>query len=245
MGSTPAKYHVAGAPATRSLPRAAAANARQVAERRPRAVRGFRRLCRRPEARSGRRHHLCGRAAQAGAAVAASGVARRRRSRRRLPTMCAAWGGCIPIYAQLRDALATHAYTSDQQRQLLSAQPRARARAAGRQAALRPGQRRAAAALHVRERQAGRLDGRGRRQAQISDADDRRPTSASQPQPLLVRAARSRRRATSRQYVLKHGLKYLDDHGYEVVSDWTPNSDDHRPQDGRLERRSPTARSRS
>ena len=25
------------------------------------------------------------------------------------------------------------------------------------------------------------------------------------------------------QYVLKYGLKYLDEYGYEVVSDWTPN----------------------
>jgi murein L,D-transpeptidase YcbB/YkuD len=25
------------------------------------------------------------------------------------------------------------------------------------------------------------------------------------------------------QYVVKYGLKYLDDYGYEIVSDWTPN----------------------
>ena len=44
--------------------------------------------------------------------------------------------------------------------------------------------------------------------------------------------------------VVKYGLKYLDDYGYQVVIRLEPEPDDHRPQDGRLEGRSSTARSR-
>ena len=117
------------------------------------------------------------------------------------------------------------------------AQPRARAGASCRQAALRPRQRRAAAALHVRGRQAGRFDGRGGRQAQMADADARPPTSAT-PRSILIGTCRPISPArTSGQYVVKYGLKYLDEYGYEVVSDWTPQPDDHRSQDDRLEGR--------
>ena len=72
----------------------------------------------------------------------------------RLPTMCTAWGGCIPI---TRSFVTRSRPTPirPMSRPAPRDQPRTRSCAASGQAALRPGQRRAAAALHVREWEAG------------------------------------------------------------------------------------------
>lgn len=127
-----------------------------------------------------------------------------------------------PIYAQLREALASHNYSTDQQRELLELNlERARVLPAGRQryVLVNAAQQR----LYMYE---------DRKQVDSMVVVVGKP---KWPTPML--AAYIRYAALNPywyvpsdlagedvgQYVVKYGLKYLDDYGYEVVSDWTPN----------------------
>ena len=222
MGWTPTRYHVAALQAALESARERQAQAGRCG--RPPIVAGLRRLCRRPEAAI--------RASASPTSIRRCGRRRRRRWRRcstaanapSLSDYVRNMGWMHPIYGQLREALADHKYSDDHQRQLARAQPAAGARASGGQAALRAGQCGAAAALHVRGRQAGRLDGRRRRQAQISDADARRLHPLCRAQPLLVCAVRTSPASDVapicgevRPQISRRAM------GYEVVSDWSPN----------------------
>lgn len=131
-------------------------------------------------------------------------------------------GWMHPIYAQLREALASHSYSTDQQRETLELNlQRARVLPAGRQ-------------RYVMVNAA---------QQRLYMYEDRKPLDSmvvvvgkpKWPTPML--AAYIRYAALNPywyvpsdlagedvgQYVVKYGLKYLDEYGYEVVSDWTPN----------------------
>jgi L,D-transpeptidase YcbB len=131
-------------------------------------------------------------------------------------------GWMHPFYAQLREALATHGYTTDQQRELLQINlERVRVLPAGRQryVMVNAAQQR----LYMFE------DGKVEDSMVVVVGKPKWPT------PML--AAYIRYAALNPywyvpsdlagedvgQYVLKFGLKYLDDYGYEIVSDWTPN----------------------
>ena len=131
-------------------------------------------------------------------------------------------GWMHPFYAQLRDALANHNYTTDEQRDLLALNlQRARVLPAGRQ-------------RYVLVNAA---------QQRLYMFDNGKPVDSmvvvvGKPKwqtPML--AAYIRYAALNPywyvpsdlagedvgQFVVKFGLKYLDDYGYEVVSDWTAN----------------------
>jgi len=131
-------------------------------------------------------------------------------------------GWMHPLYAELRDALATHNYTTDDQRQILALNlERARVLPAGTQ-------------RYVLVNAA---------QQRLYMYQDRKPVDSmvvvvgkpKWPTPMLT--AYIRYAALNPywyvpsdlagedvgQYVLKFGLKYLDDYGYEIVDDWTPN----------------------
>jgi murein L,D-transpeptidase YcbB/YkuD len=139
-----------------------------------------------------------------------------------LPEYVRAMGWMHPIYVQLREALASHNYSTDQQRDLLELNLQ-RARV------LPPGRQRYVLVNAAQQR--------------LYMYEDRKPVDSmvvvvgkpKWPTPML--AAYIRYAALNPywyvpsdlagedvgQYVLKFGLKYLDDYGYEVVSDWTPN----------------------
>ena len=127
-----------------------------------------------------------------------------------------------PIYAELRDAIANHKYSTDDQRQVLALNlQRARVLPAGKQ-------------RYVLVNAA---------QQRLYMYEDRKPVDSmvvvvgkpKWPTPML--AAYIRYAALNpywyvpsdlagedvAQYVVKYGLKYLDEYGYEVVDDWTPN----------------------
>ena len=127
-----------------------------------------------------------------------------------------------PIYGQLREALANHSYSTDEQRQVIELNmQRARVLPAGKQ-------------RYVLVNAA---------QQRLYMYEDRKPVDSmvvvvgkpKWPTPML--AAYIRYAALNPywyvpsdlagedvgQYVLKFGLKYLDTYGYEVVDDWTPN----------------------
>jgi len=131
-------------------------------------------------------------------------------------------GWMHPYYAQLREALATHAYTTDEQATLLRINlERTRVLPAGRQryVLVNAAQQR----LYMYE------NGKPVDSMVVVVGKPKWPT------PML--AAYIRYAALNPywyvpsdlagedvgQYVTKFGLKYLDDYGYEVVSDWTPN----------------------
>jgi murein L,D-transpeptidase YcbB/YkuD len=131
-------------------------------------------------------------------------------------------GWMHPLYTQLRDALATHAYSTDQQRDLLQINLQ-RARA------LPPGRQRYVLVNAAQQRLYMYEDGKPVDSMVVVVGKPKWPT------PML--AAYIRYAALNPywyvpsdlagedvgQYVVKFGLKYLDDYGYEVVSDWTPN----------------------
>jgi len=131
-------------------------------------------------------------------------------------------GWMHPFYAQLRDALANHNYTTDQQHDLLALNlERVRVLPAGRQryVLVNAAQQR----LYMYE------DGKPVDSMVVVVGKPKWPT------PML--AAYIRYAALNPywyvpsdlagedvgQYVVKFGLKYLDEYGYEIVSDWTPN----------------------
>ena len=131
-------------------------------------------------------------------------------------------GWMHPFYGQLRDALANHNYTTDQQHDLLALNlQRVRVLPAGRQryVLVNAAQQR----LYMYE------DGKPVDSMVVVVGKPKWPT------PML--AAYIRYAALNPywyvpsdlagedvgQYVVKYGLKYLDEYGYEIVSDWTPN----------------------
>ena len=137
-----------------------------------------------------------------------------------LPDYVRSMGWMNPIYAELRDALASHHYSTDQQRDTIELNlRRARVLPFGRQryVLVNAAQQR----LYMYE------DGKPVDSMVVVVGKPKWPT------PML--AAYIRYAALNPywyvpsdlagedvgQYVVKFGLKYLDDYGYEVVSDWT------------------------
>ncbi|HEX8839330.1 MAG TPA: L,D-transpeptidase family protein [Sphingomicrobium sp.] len=131
-------------------------------------------------------------------------------------------GWMNPVYAQLREALANHSYTTDEQRQLIALNlQRARALPAGKQryVLVNAAQQR----LYMYE------NGKPVDSMVVVVGKPKWPT------PMLT--AYIRYAALNPywyvpsdlagedvgQFVVKYGLKYLNDYGYEVVDDWTPN----------------------
>lgn len=127
-----------------------------------------------------------------------------------------------PVYAELRQALASHDYADDQKRQLLELNlQRSRALPSGRQRYIivNVAQQR----LYMYE------DGKAVDSMVVVVGKPKWPT------PML--AAYIRYAALNPywyvpsdlagedvgRYVLKFGLKYLDEYGYEIVSDWSRN----------------------
>ena len=128
----------------------------------------------------------------------------------------------LPIYAQLHDALASHNYSTDQQRQLLELNlKRARVLPGGRQryVLVNAAQQR----LYMYE------NGKAVDSMVVVVGKPKWPT------PMLT--AYIRYAALNPywyvpsdlagedvgQFVLKQGLQYLDKMGYEIVSDWAPS----------------------
>jgi len=139
-----------------------------------------------------------------------------------LPEFVRTMGWMHPIYAQLRDALASHNFSTDQQRQIIELNmERARALPAGKQryVLVNAAQQR----LYMYE------DGKPVDSMVVVVGKPKWPT------PMM--AAYIRYAALNPywyvpsdlagedvgQYVLKYGLKYLDEYGYEIVSDWSHN----------------------
>lgn len=131
-------------------------------------------------------------------------------------------GWMNPIYSELREALARHGYSTDEQRQLIEVNlKRARALPAGKQryVLVNAAQQR----LYMYE------NGKPVDSMVVVVGKPKWPT------PMLT--AYIRYAALNPywyvpsdlagedvgQYVLKFGLKYLDEYGYEIVDDWTPN----------------------
>lgn len=129
-------------------------------------------------------------------------------------------GWMHPFYGQLRDAIAEHKYSDDKQRQMLSLNlQRARALPAGK----------------------GRYVLVNAAQQRLYMYDGGKPVDSmvvvvgkpKWPTPMLTAYIRfaalnpywyvppDLAGEDVAQFVVKQGLKYLDDYGYEVVSDWT------------------------
>jgi murein L,D-transpeptidase YcbB/YkuD len=137
-----------------------------------------------------------------------------------LPDYIRSMGWMHPIYAQLREALANHTYSTDQQRDTIELNMR-RARI------LPPGKQRYVLVNAAQQRLYMYEDGKPVDSMVVVVGKPKWPT------PML--AAYIRYAALNPywyvpsdlagedvgQYVVKFGLKYLDDYGYEVVSDWT------------------------
>jgi L,D-transpeptidase YcbB len=129
-------------------------------------------------------------------------------------------GWMHPIYAELRDALSAHNYTTDQQRETLELNMR-------RVRVLPPGKQRYVVVNAAQQRLYMYEDGKAVDSMVVVVGKPKWPT------PML--AAYIRYAALNPywyvpsdlagedvgQYVVKFGLKYLDEYGYEVVSDWT------------------------
>jgi L,D-transpeptidase YcbB len=127
-----------------------------------------------------------------------------------------------PVYAQLRQALASHEYTDDQKRQLIELNMQ-RARV------LPPGPQRYIV-VNVAQQRLYMYEG-----GKVVDSMVVVVGKPKWPTPML--AAYIRYAALNPywyvptdlagedvgQFVVKRGLKYLDDMGYQIVSDWTPN----------------------
>ncbi len=131
-------------------------------------------------------------------------------------------GWMNPIYAQLRDALATHAYSTDSQREALELNlKRARVLPAGKQRYV---------LVNAAQQRLYMYEG--------GKAVDSMVVVVGKPKwPTPMMTAYIRYAALNPywyvpsdlagedvgQYVVKYGLSYLDRMGYEVVDDWTPN----------------------
>ena len=139
-----------------------------------------------------------------------------------LPDYVRDMGWMHPIYGELREAISDHKYSDDHQREILELNlKRARILPSGKQ-------------RYVLVNAA---------QQRLYMYEDRKPVDSmvvvvgqtKYPTPML--AAYIRFAALNpywyvppdlapedvAQYVVKRGLKYLDEYGYQVVSDWTPH----------------------
>jgi murein L,D-transpeptidase YcbB/YkuD len=136
-----------------------------------------------------------------------------------LPEYIRSMGWMHPIYGELREALASHTYSTDQQRDTIELNMR-RARV------LPPGKQRYVLVNAAQQRLYMYEGGKPVDSMVVVVGKPKWPT------PML--AAYIRYAALNPywyvpsdlagedvgQYVVKFGLKYLDDYGYEVVSDW-------------------------
>ena len=136
-----------------------------------------------------------------------------------LPEYIRSMGWMHPIYGELREALANHTYSTDQQRDTIELNMR-RARV------LPPGKQRYVLVNAAQQRLYMYEGGKPVDSMVVVVGKPKWPT------PML--AAYIRYAALNPywyvpsdlagedvgQYVVKFGLKYLDDYGYEVVSDW-------------------------
>jgi murein L,D-transpeptidase YcbB/YkuD len=139
-----------------------------------------------------------------------------------LPEYVRTMGWVHPIYAQLREALASHSYSTDQQRDTLELNMR-------RVRVLPPGKQRYVLVNAAQQRLYMYEGGKPVDSMVVVVGKPKWPT------PML--AAYIRYAALNPywyvpsdlagedvgQYVVKFGLKYLDEYGYEVVSNWTRN----------------------
>jgi L,D-transpeptidase YcbB len=131
-------------------------------------------------------------------------------------------GWMNPVYAQLRQALASHQYKDDHERQLIALNlQRARALPPGKQRYI---------LVNVAQQRLYMYD-----QGKVVDSMVVVVGKPKYPTPML--AAYIRFAALNPywyvpsdlagedvgQFVVKYGLKYLDDYGYKVVSDWSRN----------------------
>jgi murein L,D-transpeptidase YcbB/YkuD len=130
------------------------------------------------------------------------------------------FGWMHPLYGQLREALANHQYSTDEQRQTLELNLK-RARV------LPPGRQRYVIVNAAQQRLYMYENGKPVDSMVVVVGKPKWPT------PMLT--AYIRYAALNPywyvpsdlagedvgQYVVKYGLKYLDDYGYEIVSDWT------------------------
>jgi murein L,D-transpeptidase YcbB/YkuD len=131
-------------------------------------------------------------------------------------------GWMHPIYAQLREALANHSYSTDQQRETLTLNlTRARVLPAGKQRYV---------LVNAAQQRLYMYEG--------GKAVDSMVVVVGKPKwPTPMMTAFIRYAALNPywyvpsdlagedvgQFVLKQGLSYLDKMGYEIVDDWTPN----------------------
>jgi murein L,D-transpeptidase YcbB/YkuD len=139
-----------------------------------------------------------------------------------LPEYVSSMGWMHPFYGQLRQAIAEHRYSDDKQRGLLSLNLQ-RARV------LPPGKARYVLVNAAQQRLYMYDEGKPVDSMVVVVGKPKWPT------PMLT--AYIRYAALNpywyvppdlagedvAQFVLKQGLKYLDDYGYEIVDDWTPN----------------------
>ena len=139
-----------------------------------------------------------------------------------LPEYLSSMGWMHPFYGQLRQAIAEHKYSDDKQRQLLSLNLQ-RARAL-------PGGKGHYVLVNAAQQRLYMYDGGKPVDSMVVVVG-----KPKWPTPMLT--AYIRYAALNpywyvppdlagedvAQFVLKQGLKYLDDYGYEIVNDWTPN----------------------
>jgi L,D-transpeptidase YcbB len=132
-------------------------------------------------------------------------------------------GWTNPIYAKLRKALATHNYASPRERQLLTLNlERARALPVGRGRHI---------VVNIAEQRLFTFeDGRERDSMRVVVGKPKNPTpmmsayvrfAALNPYWYVPPDLAAERIAPK---VLKQGLKYLDELGHQVMSDWTPDA---------------------
>ena len=139
-----------------------------------------------------------------------------------LPDYVAEMGWMHPFYAELRDALVEHKYSDDHQREILELNLK-------RTRVLPAGKERYVLVNAAQQRLFMYENGKPVDSMVVVVGKTKYPT------PML--AAYIRYAALNpywyvpsdlagedvAQYVVKYGLKYLDEYGYEVVDDWTPN----------------------
>jgi L,D-transpeptidase YcbB len=141
-----------------------------------------------------------------------------------LPSYVRAMGWMNPIYGELRHALANHQYASDRERQLLSVNlERARVLPAGKERY-----------ILVNAAQQRLYTYEGGRQLDSMAVVVGKPKYPTPMMTAYVRFASlnpywfvppdlAAERIAPR--VLKRGLKYLDELGYQILSDWAPNAE--------------------
>ncbi|MES2135878.1 MAG: L,D-transpeptidase family protein, partial [Pseudomonadota bacterium] len=133
-----------------------------------------------------------------------------------------AMGWMHPIYAQLRQALADHGYSSDKEREVLALNlVRARALPEGKQRYV---------VVNAAQQRLYMYEG-----GKVVDSMVVVVGKPKWPTPMLTAFIRyaalnpywyvppDLAGEDVAQFVVKQGLKYLDDYGYELVDDWTPN----------------------